>query len=1115
MNAKESREFINERHRLGRAGVDALRLQGSWDGIERLVTDELYPDQSHFIYELLQNAEDAGATRIHFELEATSLHVTHNGIRLFSEKDVTGITSIGQSQKREEVNKIGKFGVGFKSVFAYTDAPIVQSGLFSFSITDLIVPLWEDSLKQNDTRLTSFILRFDRKAKSSSQCFEEIASGLDSLPASTILFLRSLKEITWSIDDRPKGFIRTKNLSDLIPIRGDNYYVLRISNQTSEGKAETTSWLRFDAPLKEREDLCCSIAFLLTTKAGKDKDTDQDELPGTESKTGSILIQPLPEPGLLHIYFPAGKEPTGLFFHIHAPFAATVDRASIPFEHKGNRSLMDQLAKLSRSALGTIKDLDLLKPAFLGVLPNGRDELNDFYCPIRDEITTAFKKDEMLPTHYGGFAKSTNVIYGPRELRAFFSDDDLKRLLDNPRAVWCPGFRASSRPDFFLDTLDINALDWSEFVESWDKVMGGENPSPGVRKRADEWLRTMMARSGNDLDWIKSLYRLLSKADKETRVNIWTATDKRLKRSPVVWTEMSLFARGEGVYFSRGSHTIPGVSIEVVHPDLLKFDSKGNQDKEKEIKASLTMFGVVDYDEQAAISAFVKKIGAQKSIPIKDHLEQMACLLTWYQEDRIEDLSELEKAALFLDRECKFFRQPSKFFLDAPIRETGLSVFYEDDDESHALWPEYAKKFDAKVFADFAEEVGVRVELPFKKGEVTWNHAEAQRLLGGWPGSRRTGTETDVDWSIDGLEQILSRQNIAANKELWNRLCKVSSHYLYSRYAPNASHTARSGFSTLVHHLRTEKWVQAKSGGLEAPGDLDSSLIADGWSLDCSNGWLQVCGFGSHAQKEADAQRERKETAARLGVDPQIVEVLREMPAEKQQEWLRRIQDWANEGEFPEDEDVDVARRIERSEARANEAEDVFREERTRRHRISGNREKVRIYLTQRYSRDGVLYCQMSHRPMPFNLPDGQAYFEAVEIFTLPKEIEANYLCLSPICAAEFRHALQTREEDLRDQILELELDSDELEVVVEVPLNEHSVIRFAKRHLIDLHAALNAIGDGDAIDSTEGFGSAEEIAITTRALLEKYTVHKVKEILRRRGITNANHYIKLARDKQ
>lgn len=37
-------------------------------GINLDIFDDFYPDEAHFIYELLQNAEDTGATEVMFEL---------------------------------------------------------------------------------------------------------------------------------------------------------------------------------------------------------------------------------------------------------------------------------------------------------------------------------------------------------------------------------------------------------------------------------------------------------------------------------------------------------------------------------------------------------------------------------------------------------------------------------------------------------------------------------------------------------------------------------------------------------------------------------------------------------------------------------------------------------------------------------------------------------------------------------------------------------------------------------------------------------------------------------------------------------------------------------------
>ena len=95
----------------------------------------LYSDRTHFIYELLQNAEDVGATNINFILHSDRLEVFHNGSP-FIERNVKGICGVGEGDKNEDLTKIGTFGVGFKSVFAYTLEPEIFSIDESFKISN-------------------------------------------------------------------------------------------------------------------------------------------------------------------------------------------------------------------------------------------------------------------------------------------------------------------------------------------------------------------------------------------------------------------------------------------------------------------------------------------------------------------------------------------------------------------------------------------------------------------------------------------------------------------------------------------------------------------------------------------------------------------------------------------------------------------------------------------------------------------------------------------------------------------------------------------------------------------------------------------------------------------
>ena len=128
---------VNKYQKLGQDIKDSLTARDAWGGWYRTLS-ALYPDKAHFVFELLQNAEDAKATKVKFELEKENLVFKHNGTKDFNESDINAITNIGDSNKDE--NEIGKFGIGFKSVFSYTSSPKIHSKGISFEIQNLVIP---------------------------------------------------------------------------------------------------------------------------------------------------------------------------------------------------------------------------------------------------------------------------------------------------------------------------------------------------------------------------------------------------------------------------------------------------------------------------------------------------------------------------------------------------------------------------------------------------------------------------------------------------------------------------------------------------------------------------------------------------------------------------------------------------------------------------------------------------------------------------------------------------------------------------------------------------------------------------------------------------------------
>ena len=71
-----------------------------------------YSDKTHFIYELIQNADDSKSKHLELQLRENELIVWNDG-RQFTKKDVDSICSIGFSNK--DLTQIGTFGNGYHS----------------------------------------------------------------------------------------------------------------------------------------------------------------------------------------------------------------------------------------------------------------------------------------------------------------------------------------------------------------------------------------------------------------------------------------------------------------------------------------------------------------------------------------------------------------------------------------------------------------------------------------------------------------------------------------------------------------------------------------------------------------------------------------------------------------------------------------------------------------------------------------------------------------------------------------------------------------------------------------------------------------------------------------
>ena len=325
----------------------------------------LYNDPSHFIYEILQNAEDAGATEIIFKASRKNLEIIHNG-KDFDFEDVKGITGIGISTKKDDINAIGKFGVGFKSVFAITKTPVIHSGNYHFEIDDFVVP---SEIPSSDLENTLIILPFNHPTRKEENAYDIVSNKLESLELKTLLFLNNIKKIKWETQAKTGEYFR-------LSVSKKKFYGVKETTIISQTVEQTIreDFLVLSKPVKiASHNLKVEIAYRISNSTKKrtiikEKDTR------------------------LVSFFPTEKV-TYLNFLIQGPFKTTPNRENIPLEDRQNRLLINATSDLVADSIEIIKALGMLSVSFLETLPIDRNYLTEI---IYSEIYNKVKASVML-----------------------------------------------------------------------------------------------------------------------------------------------------------------------------------------------------------------------------------------------------------------------------------------------------------------------------------------------------------------------------------------------------------------------------------------------------------------------------------------------------------------------------------------------------------------------------------------------------------------------------------------------------------------------------------------------------------------------------------------------
>jgi len=406
-----------------RRGEENPLLEDLQESIEKLSKD-VYGKVSHFIVELIQNAEDNSYIHKNPSLSFTlvkddptdspdsdgALIIVNNEVG-FSEANMKAMCRIGASLKEKRDGYIGEKGIGFKSVFNITNSPYIFSNnyqvRFPEKINDLglgfIVPEWVELVPDGvDINQTTIILPL-AKGKSN---FSEVFNMMKEFSPETILFLDKIRYLRFSVEYEYELCIEKI-------VENDTFVHINVHTRDRAVEAnEQRKYLLYTKKYQRPDNLFAE---------DRDGVSDRDITIAFPTDNQSIK-------GSIYAYLPV-LENTGLPFIINADFLLTSSREALDETSPWNIWLRYQIPDLFIEAFTKlIRSKDYRYEIFKHIPLASKVS---FFEPIVSEIHEGLAKLEIIPTEPGGNFVVPSHTLSSVEFRRVISDLKLPPVLVN------------------------------------------------------------------------------------------------------------------------------------------------------------------------------------------------------------------------------------------------------------------------------------------------------------------------------------------------------------------------------------------------------------------------------------------------------------------------------------------------------------------------------------------------------------------------------------------------------------------------------------------------------------------------------------------------------------
>lgn len=787
-------------------------------GVKNSVVEK-YSDQAHFIYELLQNADDAGATSARFELFKDKLVFAHNGTRRFTVSDpakevqdlengslgdINAITAVGGSNKTDEAT-IGKFGVGFKAVFQYTSTPHIYDPNIFFKIERFIVPIRLDTdYAGRKSGETLFVFPFDHDKRSAEDAYSDISEKLRSLDY-PLLFLSNLKDISFEIS----GILGLygKTIEEKHNINGTIAELVRLIQNDGEN----------------RDDLYDTMLWLFSRDDGK----------GHKYSVGFFVDAEghlIPKTHSAFCFFPT-KEVTGLNFILHAPFLLTDSREGIRAGVQHNIDMISLLSELAADSIvylkeiGQTKKIQIIDDNIFDIVPYDESSFTDVnskktisFKPFYTAILEMFRSKEIIPSSYGYTSKENAYWAYDLDISKLFSDSQLAYLIGNSEAKWV--FLSIKRPDSG-DLVKRN------YIESIIKESISE----------DKIIRKITARfiEMQSIDWLHQFYRYVSAAKKRIemikKIPIFLNQDGNAVAAFDSKEQAILFLPTEG---GSGYDTVNEALLQ--NEDTIAF-VKQLGISEPSLYNEIYNIILPQYKDGVSLDTrqhfkkffrYYQECSQNSVKPFLDMLQEKKFILCKSEADEKQYLEIPRVLYLPYEPLLQWF-QPKPSTLFVCLNEY-LQIVGEDNKEELVRFfidlgvKDVPRICQRTLTEDEAYEIKPRYEWP----QPTWYNT-----------NKRMWTEKFIDGCQENIERIIQEQDLDLSVFLWDQLLKFVEYgifkdkyywsrdsVLYGRYEYfYRTQQVESFESSEAKRLRTQPWLVNSNGEFVSANELTVHTI--------------------------------------------------------------------------------------------------------------------------------------------------------------------------------------------------------------------------------------------------------------------------------------------------